>query len=97
MASPSQGGDERLAGLDQELRRLRGRLEKVRRGIAGDTQRAGAKRGSSGSGFGRDVGAAAAAPGREAEEAAELPGDDEVLTRLRGLLDELRTMTGESP
>ena len=90
MASAPEG-DPRLAGLDEELRRLRGRLEEVRRGIAADARgKAAAPAAASG---GLPV-----ASGSLAEEAAESSAaDDEVLARLRGLLDELRTLTGESP
>ena len=78
MASQPQGGDPRLAGLGEELRQLRGRLEALRLGLP---DRPGAQQ-------------PAPAPPAPPPPA---PADDEVMARLRGLLDELKTLTGESP
>jgi len=83
MASQPQGGDPRLAGLGEELRQLRGRLEALRLGLP---DRPAAQRSAP----------APPAPAPPAP-APPAPADDEVMARLRGLLDELKTLTGESP
>jgi hypothetical protein len=86
--------DDRLAGLDDELQDLRGRLEAVRRGI-------GARHDASHPAPPPALLPHAAAPPppmpARAPPPAPAEGDDEVLARLRELLAELRTVTGESP
>ena len=82
MASGPEG-DARLAGLDEELRRLRGRLEALRQGLPSAAPTP-----------------AAPAPQPQPPQVAPAAGpaaEDEVMARLRGLLDELKTLTGEPP
>jgi hypothetical protein len=93
-------GDARLAGLGHELQSLRMRLEAVRRGIVVDGPAPAVRSAAPGV-----PSAASAAPSATVGvPSAAIPpgpptvppqGDDEVLARLRGLLDELKAVTGE--
>lgn len=85
--------DNRLAGLDDELQDLRGRLEAVRRGIGAPHDASGPAPPAAPHDGSATPAAAAPVPGHAS---APAPGDDEVLARLRELLAELRTVTGES-